>query len=112
MENTDKIKLEDIDWNFDNPHRSILMHHFHYLNLISLEDLLEYVLEGKLNNSFKRPNLYNGKIGMVLEYRFGKKQKQEIIKCLKHFFPNKSYLFASNLTNKWYQRKNLIKYES
>ena len=111
MKNTDEIKLRDIDWNFNNPHKSILMHHFEYLELIWLDELLEYVLDGKLNNSFKRPNLYSGQEGMVLEYRFGKKQKQEIIKCLKHFFPNKICLIALNSEDKWYEKKDLIKYE-
>ena len=110
MKNTSEIKLTDIDWNFNNPHKSILMHHFQYLELIWLDDLLEYVLNGKLNDTFERPNLYGGEIGLVQKFKFGKKQKQEIIKCLKYFYPNKKNLWVLQSDQKWYEKKDLIKY--
>jgi len=51
------------------------------------------------------------KLAIQIDKRLSAKQKQEIIKCLKHFFPNKICLIALNSEDKWYEKKDLIKYE-
>ncbi|BAQ88731.1 hypothetical protein [uncultured Mediterranean phage uvMED] len=111
MKHTSKIKLTDIDWNFNNPHKGILMFHFKYLELIWLDDLLNYVLDNKLDDTFERPSFYSGKPGLIQEFRFGKKQKEEIKKCLRHFYPDKKYLEVLQAGQKWYEKKDLIKYD-
>jgi hypothetical protein len=108
MNENNNLKLNKINWKFNNPHRSILMHHFKYLKLENLSDLLDFVLKGNLDKPFKRPSLYSGKEGCVKEFNFGKKQKSEIIKCLNYFFPEKQI----NLNDEsiWYKSENLINY--
>jgi hypothetical protein len=53
MNENNNLKLNKINWKFNNPHRSILMHHFKYLKLENLSDLLDFVLKGNLDKPFK-----------------------------------------------------------
>ena len=117
--NLSEIRLTDIDWNFKNSQKGILMNHFKYLNLIWLNDLLDFVLNGGLDKTFKRPNLYTGNEGLNRAFNFGKKQKEEIKKCLRHFYKDTEILRFSNskaalalqAQDKWYHKKNLLKYQ-
>ena len=76
---TQNILLDQIDWRLSIPQKAILLNIFKLHNLKNINDLLLFCVNGQINKPFKH---YGN------EHKFfGKKQKQEIYKCLNFYFP-------------------------
>ena len=76
---TQDILLDQIDWRLSNSQKAILLNIFKLHNLKNINDLLLFCVNGQINKSFKH---------YCNEHKFfGKKQKQEIYKCLNFYFP-------------------------
>jgi len=110
MHNPNEINVDQIDWNLSKPHIGKLVNFLHQCNVHTINDLKTFCLNKNIFKSHKYTTSYYNAIedkemDRYRYFKFGKRYRFEIEKCLKFFYPNEHFDLSME-----FPKKNLISY--
>ena len=119
MHNPNTTNVNQIDWDLSKPHIGKLVNFLHQCGVQTINDLKVFCLKKDIFKSHKYTTSYYNAIedkemDRYRYFKFGKRYRFEIEKCLKFFYPNEHFDLSSEFSKekliKYLKQNNFIEY--